>query len=89
MKLIAKFCLPEVVAMETVTHSFFSMTDISAGGEDTVLKFWQCVLLKQRYILCSEQNFLRLSDIIKQTFRQGPLDVMAYFTIGHSFDFFA
>ena len=53
--------------METVTHSFFSMTDISAGGEAIVLKFWQCVLLKQRYILCSEHNFLRLTDFLIQS----------------------
>ena len=32
-KLVGKFRLPEVVAMETATHFFFfSMTDISAGG---------------------------------------------------------
>ena len=64
-KLIAKFPLPEVFAMETVTHSlFFSMTDISAGGQAIVLKFWQYVLLKERYILCSEHNFLRLTDFL-------------------------
>ena len=52
--------------MEMVTHSlfFFSMTDISAGGQAIVLKFWQYVLLKQRYILCSEHNFLRLIDFL-------------------------
>ena len=57
--MVVKFRLPEVVAMETVTHYLFSsMTDISAEGEATVLKFWQCVLLEQRYNLFSEHNFL-------------------------------
>ena len=28
----------------------FSMTDISAGGQAIVLKFWKCVLLNQRLI---------------------------------------
>ena len=87
VRLVAKICLPEVVAMETVTHSlFFSMTDISAGGEAIVLKSWQCVLLKQRFILSSEHNFQRLnrvSDTIKQNFRQCPVDLMAYFTVEH------
>ena len=64
-KLVEKFRLPEVVAMETVTHSlFFSMTDISAGGQAIVFKFWQCVLLKQRYNLCLEHNFLEVIDFV-------------------------
>ena len=69
VRLVAKFCLPEVVAMETVTHFLFflSMTDISAGVEAIVLKFWQCVLLKQRCILCLERNFLRLTDFLIQS----------------------
>ena len=61
-KLVGKFRLPEVVAMETVTHSLsFSMTDISAA---IVLKFWQCVLLKQKYNLCLEHNFLEVTDFL-------------------------
>ena len=64
-KLVAKIRLPKVVAMEIVTHSlFFSMTDISAGGQVIVLKFWQYVLLNERYNLCPEHNFLRLTDFL-------------------------
>ena len=61
-KLVGKLRLLEDVATETVTHSL--MTDISAGGQAIVLKFWKYVLPKQRYILCSEQNFLRLTDFL-------------------------
>ena len=52
--------------METVTHSlfFFSMTDISTGGQAIVLKFWQCMLLKQRYILYVEHNSLGVIDFL-------------------------
>ena len=52
--MLAKFRSLENVAMETVTNSllFFLMTNISARGQAIVLKFWQCVLLDQRYILC-------------------------------------
>ena len=64
-KMVAKFRAPEVVAMKTVIDSlFFSMTDISAGSQAIVLNFWQFVLLDQRYILCSEHNFLRLTDFL-------------------------
>ena len=64
-KMIVKFRLPEVVAMETVTHSLFFVSDRYFGrGEAIVLKFWQCVLLEQRYNLCSEDNFLRLIDFL-------------------------
>ena len=45
----------------------FSMTDISAGGEGIALKSWQCVLLKQRYILSSECNFLSLANFLIQS----------------------
>ena len=38
------------------------MTNISARGQGIVLKFWQCVLLDQRYILCSKHNFMRVAD---------------------------
>ena len=49
--------------MEIVTDSlFYLMTDISAGSQAIVLNFWQFVLLNQRYIFCSEHNFLRLTD---------------------------
>ena len=52
--MLAKFRSLENVAMETVTDSlFFWMTNISERGQGIVLKFWQCVLLDQRYILCS------------------------------------
>ena len=63
--MLAKFRSLEIVAMETVTDSlFFSMTNISARGQGIVLKFWQCVLLDQRYILCSEHSFMRLTDFL-------------------------
>ena len=38
------------------------MTNISARGQGIVLKFWQCVLLDQRYILCLQHNFMRVAD---------------------------
>ena len=39
------------------------MTNISiTRGQGIVLKFWQCVLLDQRYILCSQHNFMRVTD---------------------------
>ena len=38
------------------------MTNISGRGQGIVLKFWQCVLLDQRYILCSQHNFMRVTD---------------------------
>ena len=43
------------------------MTDISAGGQAIVLKFWQFVLLQQRYNLCtihSEHSFLGVTDLV-------------------------
>ena len=43
---------------------FYSVADISAGGQAIALIFWQYVLLKQRYILCSEHNLLRLIDFL-------------------------
>ena len=36
------------------------------GGQPIVLKFWQSVLLMQRYNLCTEHNFVRLIDFLKQ-----------------------
>ena len=43
------------------------MTDISVGGQPIVLKFWQSVLLMQRYNLCIEHNFVRLTDFLIQS----------------------
>ena len=40
----------------------FLMTNISARGQVIVLKFWQYVLLNERYNLYLEHNFLRLTD---------------------------
>ena len=39
-----KIRVPEVVALETVTHYlfFFSVVDISARGKVIVLEFWDC-----------------------------------------------
>ena len=37
------------------------MTNISAS-QGIVLKFWQYVLLDQRYILCLQHNFMRVAD---------------------------
>ena len=82
--MLAKFRCLEIVAMETTTNSLFSlMTNISARGLGIVLKFWQCVLLDQRYILCLQHNFMRVTDfvIIKQSSRQGHVDVK--FHMGH------
>ena len=45
---------------------FSSMTDISAG-QPIVLKFWQSVLLMQRYNLCIEHNFVRLIYFLIQS----------------------
>ena len=64
-KLAAKIRVPEVVAMETVTHSlFFSMVDISARGKVIVQKFWEYVLLNERYNSCSEHNFLGVVNFL-------------------------
>ena len=38
------------------------MTNISARGQGIVLKFWQCVLLDQRDIICLQHNFMRVAD---------------------------
>ena len=38
------------------------MTNISTRGRCIVLKFWQCVLLDQRNILCLQHNFMRVTD---------------------------
>ena len=45
-RLVTKFRLLEVVAMETVAHfCFYSMTDISAGGQAIVLKHFSLSLV--------------------------------------------
>ena len=61
--MLAKFRCPEIVAMETVADSLFSsMPDISAGDQAITLKFWEYVLKDQRYSLCWEHIFLRITD---------------------------
>ena len=63
-----KFRRQQTVAIETVSNfCFSSMTDISVGGQPIVLKFWQSVLLMQRYNLCTEHNFVRLTDFLIQS----------------------
>ena len=60
--LIAKFRLPEVFAMETVTHYLFFFNDqyLSRGSS-----YWlEILVIKQWYILCSEHNFPRLTDFL-------------------------
>ena len=62
-----KFRRKQTVAMETVADfCFSSLTHISMGGQPIVLKFWQSVLLMQRYNLCIEHNFVRLIYFLKQ-----------------------
>ena len=56
--MVAKIHYPEDIAMETVTHLFFVMSNISAGGQAIVLKFWQCVLVNESYNSCSEHNII-------------------------------
>ena len=41
----------------------FSMADISVRGKVIVLKFWECVLLNERYIN-SQHNFLGAIDFL-------------------------
>ena len=62
-----KFRRQQSAAMETATDFLlFFNADISAGGQHIVLKFWQSVLLMQRYNLCMEHNFVRLIDFLIQ-----------------------
>ena len=60
--MLAKFRLPEVVAMETVPDSFLFNDRYLSRGLSYFLKFCQCVLLHQRYILCSEHDFVRPTE---------------------------
>ena len=50
-KMLAECRLPEVVAMEAVTDSLFFNDRYLCRGPAVVLKFCQCVLLDQRYIV--------------------------------------
>ena len=69
-KLAAKIRVPEVVAMETITHSllFFNGRYLSKG-KVIVLKFWECVLLNERYNSCSEHNFLGVTDFLLEYYK--------------------
>ena len=64
-KMSAKFRCPEIVAMETVTDSFFLLNaQYLSSDRPIVLKLWEFVLQDQRYILCLEHNFLRLQGFL-------------------------
>ena len=63
-KLAAKICVPEVAAIKTVTHSGFFFNGRYIRGKVIVLKFWECVLLNEKYNSCSEHNFLGVIDFL-------------------------
>ena len=59
VRLVTKFCLPEVLAMETITHPlFFPMADISAESQAIVLKHFSLslVLLIRSYLPILKQD---------------------------------
>ena len=70
-KMSAKFRRPEIVAVATITDSFFLFNARHLNwGRSIVFKFWEFVLQDQRYILCLEHNFLWFCVIIKQNLSQ-------------------
>ena len=60
--MLAKFCCPKMVAMETVSDCFSSMPNMSAGGQAITMKFWEFVPQEQSYNLCLEHIFLRITE---------------------------
>ena len=61
--MLAKFHCPKMVSMETLTDSlFFFNAQYLSRGQGITLTFWEFVLQDQRYSLCLEQIFLRITD---------------------------